>query len=94
MLKTAVCDDWVTIGSSNFDRWNFRWNLEANQEVFESRFADQVVDMFEQRFSGRVRNFITNVGASDHRYLRLWEQVFGRLVDMWLYRLGKGRKND
>src|SRR5882762_8778776 len=27
--KMILCDDWVSIGSSNLDRWSFRWNLEA-----------------------------------------------------------------
>ena len=38
--KMIVCDDWVSIGSSNFDRWSFKWNLEANQEVADARVAD------------------------------------------------------
>jgi cardiolipin synthase A/B len=28
--KVTVCDQWLSIGSSNLDRWNNRWNLEAN----------------------------------------------------------------
>jgi phosphatidylserine/phosphatidylglycerophosphate/cardiolipin synthase-like enzyme len=24
--KTVLCDDWVTIGSCNYDRWNLQWN--------------------------------------------------------------------
>jgi len=48
--KVILCDQWVSIGSSNIDRWNFRWNLEANQEVEDSRFAQQVVEMFEKDY--------------------------------------------
>lgn len=48
--KVLLCDQWVSIGSSNIDRWNFRWNLEANQEVEDSRFARQVLKMFEEDF--------------------------------------------
>ncbi len=49
--KVLLCDSWVSIGSSNIDRWNFRWNLEANQEVEEQGVVNQVVEMFETDFS-------------------------------------------
>lgn len=48
--KTVLCDDWVTMGSSNFDRWNLQWNLEANQEVDDPPFACRVREMFEMDF--------------------------------------------
>lgn len=44
--KMALCDDWVTLGSSNFDRWSFRWNLEANQEIESAAFAAQAAAVF------------------------------------------------
>jgi phosphatidylserine/phosphatidylglycerophosphate/cardiolipin synthase-like enzyme len=37
--KMVICDDWVSIGSSNLDRWSFTWNLEANQEINDPEFA-------------------------------------------------------
>jgi len=49
-LKMLLCDNWVSMGSSNVDRWNFRWNLEANQEVDDNRFAQEVRQQFEQDF--------------------------------------------
>jgi len=52
--KSVLCDDWVAIGSSNFDRWNLRWNLEANQEIKDEALARQVKQMFEQDFSNSV----------------------------------------
>ncbi len=48
--KTILCDDWVTIGSSNFDRWNLQWNLEANQEIDDPGLAEVVREMFEADF--------------------------------------------
>jgi len=45
--KVGLVDDWVSIGSSNLDRWNLHWNLEANQEILSTRFADQVQHMLE-----------------------------------------------
>lgn len=44
--KMALCDDWVSLGSSNLDRWSFRWNLEANQEIESAAFAAQAAAIF------------------------------------------------
>jgi phosphatidylserine/phosphatidylglycerophosphate/cardiolipin synthase-like enzyme len=49
--KAILCDDWVSVGSSNLDRWSLRWNLEANQEVADARFADLTAALFERDFS-------------------------------------------
>lgn len=45
--KLAVCDDWVSVGSSNMDRWGARWNLEANQEIDNKAFAAAARVMLE-----------------------------------------------
>jgi phosphatidylserine/phosphatidylglycerophosphate/cardiolipin synthase-like enzyme len=87
--KSVLCDQWVSLGSSNFDRWNLRWNLEANQEVDDQRFAEAVGAMFEHdlRDSREIR-------ADDwpRRGLlaRLREQWWGR-VDALLEALGRRR---
>src|SRR6202007_2551138 len=44
--KMIVCDDWLSIGSSNLDRWSFKWNLEANQEVADARVADAAAALY------------------------------------------------
>jgi len=49
--KVVLCDDWCSIGSSNFDRWELPRNLEANQEVADADFAMQVRAMLEQDFA-------------------------------------------
>jgi phosphatidylserine/phosphatidylglycerophosphate/cardiolipin synthase-like enzyme len=49
--KMILCDDWVSIGSSNLDRWSFRWNLEANQEIADARTADGAAAVFAGDFS-------------------------------------------
>ena len=49
--KVVLCDDWVSIGSSNLDRWNQRWNLDANQAVLDAQFSLQVTAMFENDFA-------------------------------------------
>ena len=48
--KVILCDNWVSIGSSNLDRWSLRWNLEANQEIADARFADATAALFERDF--------------------------------------------
>jgi len=48
--KAVLCDEWVSIGSSNFDGWDLRWNLEANLEVEDQDFCDQTLNMFERDF--------------------------------------------
>lgn len=45
--KVSVCDDWVSIGSCNFDHWGLRWNLEANQEIQSKQLAEEVVAWFD-----------------------------------------------
>ena len=85
--KTILCDDWVSIGSSNLDRWNLRWNLEANQEVESAAFGDAVKMMFDEDF----RNSIECLYETWRRrpwHARLREHLWGR-VDMWLESLGR-----
>ncbi len=45
--KILLCDQWVTTGSSNFDRWNFKWNLEANQTITDLNFSNIINKWFE-----------------------------------------------
>lgn len=49
-MKIQLSEGWVSIGSSNIDRWNFRWNLEANQEIRDVDFANVVRQQFERDF--------------------------------------------
>jgi cardiolipin synthase A/B len=46
--KMSICDDWVSVGSSNLDRWSFKWNLEANQEIESEAFATVAAAVFEK----------------------------------------------
>jgi phosphatidylserine/phosphatidylglycerophosphate/cardiolipin synthase-like enzyme len=45
--KVVLVDDWVTIGSSNLDRWSAKWNLEANQEVKDLYFSNKISTMYQ-----------------------------------------------
>jgi len=82
--KILLCDQWVSIGSSNIDRWNFRWNLEANQEVEDSVFVQGVVKMLETDFS---ESKICDIESWQHRpwFLRIQEWFWGK-VDWFLDR--------
>jgi phosphatidylserine/phosphatidylglycerophosphate/cardiolipin synthase-like enzyme len=87
--KTLLCDQWVSIGSSNFDRWNLRWNLEANQEVEHPAFAASVCAMLEADF--KESSEIDREQWKRRRWItRLREHLWGR-VDMWLENLGRRR---
>lgn len=80
--KVSLVDDWVSIGSSNFDRWSMARNLEANLEVNDQEFANKVANMFEHDFD-----------ASDEMSLENWmkrsyvqrgrERIWGTL-EKWL----------
>ncbi len=81
--KVLLCDDWVSVGSSNLDRWNYRWNLEANQELVDPGLADQVQDLFENDFGHCLE-----IGYTDWRRRswsrrlqeRLWSSVSALLA--------------
>ncbi len=88
--KTALCDNCVSIGSSNLDRWNLRWNLEANQEVDDAQFAEAARAMFEADFQNSDECLYDDWRRRPW-YARLREHLWGR-VDMWLEGLGR-RKN-
>ena len=49
-LKMVMVDDWVSIGSCNFDHWNLRFNLEGNLEARDSSLLEQVRDSFSNDF--------------------------------------------
>jgi len=54
--KMVLCDDWLTIGSCNFDRWNLQWNLEANQEIDDGEVAAAAAAIFMNDFASSVEH--------------------------------------
>lgn len=50
-LKTVLVDDWVSLGSSNFDHWTLHWNLEANQNIIDSGMTRAVEESFAADFA-------------------------------------------
>jgi len=87
--KSILCDDWASVGSSNFDRWNLRWNLEANQEVEDLQFAAVMQTMFENDFRDSIEFHHDDWQQRSLRQ-RLREHWWGR-VDMLLDSLGRLR---
>jgi cardiolipin synthase len=83
--KMTLCDDWVSVGSSNLDRWSLRWNLEANQEVADARFADSAAALFESDL--KVSRAISRRRWRRRAWLdRVRERIAGaldRYMDRW-----------
>jgi cardiolipin synthase A/B len=83
--KVILCDDWVSVGSSNLDRWSLRWNLEANQEVADARFADCAAALFQRDF-GASRAISRRYWRRRAWLDRLRESIAGALdrqLDRW-----------
>lgn len=83
--KMIVCDDWVSIGSSNLDRWSFKWNLEANQEVLNGPFAGTAAALFEKDCA--QSQALSRRNWPQRAWLdRLQERIAGaldRMLDRW-----------
>ncbi len=80
-LKMVLIDDWVSVGSCNFDHWNLRFNLEANLEAIDPALTHAVATSFTKDFA--VSSEITLDGwKSRPLWRRVQERVWG-----WLDRL-------
>jgi len=83
--KMILSDDWVSVGSSNLDRWSFRWNLEANQEIASAAVAEQAAALFMQDCAAS-RQMSRRHWRERARLDRLREQIAGvldRVLDSW-----------
>ena len=80
-LKMVLVDDWVTVGSCNFDHWNLRWNLEANLEAIDDELVAQVRDSFMRDFRESAEIDLRRWYARP-LYLRLYQRMWG-----WMDRL-------
>lgn len=88
--KTVLCDDWVTIGSCNYDRWNLQWNLEANQEINDREMAAGVAGMFLTDFANSVE---ITPGEWEQRGWRLRVlEWFWRRVELLSLRIRRRRR--
>lgn len=55
-LKMVLVDDWVSVGSCNFDHWNLRFNLDANVEALDPDFTRAVTASFIEDFGVSLRS--------------------------------------
>lgn len=81
-LKMVLIDDWVSVGSCNFDHWNLRWNLEANLEAIDTRLSAEVARSFERDFEQSLEIDLQRWHSRPLRqrvYQRLWASL-DRLV--------------
>ncbi len=76
--KVALCDDWISLGSSNLDRWNHRWCLEANQELDDPRLVREIEELFAADFL-QSEEILYPQWRSRPRLGRLVEGVMGRI---------------
>lgn len=61
-LKMVLIDDWVSIGSCNFDHWNLHFNLEANLEALDPALTRAV-----------AASFVTDFAQSQAVSLQAWQ---------------------
>lgn len=78
--KVVLVDDWVTIGSSNLDRWGAKWNLEANQEIIDKEFSESVYAMFQN-----------DLLSCQEITLEQWQKrAFSKKIKVWFWKqIGK-----
>lgn len=80
-LKMVLVDDWVSLGSCNFDHWNLRFNLEANLETLDPPFTQAVADCFTKDFA-QSQEITLALWRSRPLWRRLQQRLWG-----WLDRL-------
>lgn len=84
-LKTALVDDWVSLGSCNFDHWTLHWNLEANHQAVDAGLIRDVTASFETDFTQSKEWTLAQWRELpwQHRLkIRVWGEV-NRLVMLW-----------
>lgn len=80
-LKMILVDDWVSIGSCNFDHWNLRFNLDANLEALEPGLTEAAVECFRTDFASSLEVTL-DLWQARPWWRRLQQRVWG-----WLDRL-------
>jgi phosphatidylserine/phosphatidylglycerophosphate/cardiolipin synthase-like enzyme len=82
--KMLLCDDWLSVGSSNIDRWNLRWNLEANLECLGGEVVKEAEALFRYDFE-QSEEIDLEAWRERPWFRRLLEWFWGK-VDRWLER--------
>lgn len=85
--KIFICDDWVTLGSSNLDRWDLYWNLDANVEFIDHELGRQCQQLFDTDFvlsreilldSWQRRSLLQKLKEWGASYIVYWLEKFSR----------------
>lgn len=79
--KVLLCDDWLSIGSCNADRWNYRWNLEANQEVKDPLLISKMTRLFEADFA-HCEEYDYELWRRRPWHRKLLEDLWGQVVNL------------
>ena len=80
-LKMVLVDDWVSVGSCNFDHWNLRFNLDANLEALDPELTAAVTASFVADFAASAE-----ITLDEWRARPWWGRLQQRLWG-WLDRL-------
>lgn len=92
-LKAAQVDDWITIGSSNYDRWNLRWNLDANLEIIDPAVME-VLAFHRQELDAQCVEITRDAWIRRgiwHRWQERFWHWLGTRLHRWLSWLRKPR---
>lgn len=93
--KMLLCDDWLSLGSSNADAWNYRWNLEANQELQDAKLCAEAAALMEEDFADSVEIRLEDWMIRSWR-VRLREWFWGKVQTLlgWFSDRGRRPRND
>ncbi len=80
--KVTLVDDWVSIGSSNFDRWSMARNLEVNLEVEQENFCADVAGFFARDFADSIE--VTRNNWEQRPRLQRWKERIWGAAESWL----------
>ena len=87
-LKMVLVDDWVSVGSCNFDHWNLRFNLEANIEALDPSLTVAVATSFERDFAQSLEVDLEHWNARP-LWRRVKQRVWGWMDRMVVILLGR-----
>ncbi|MBA1202410.1 phosphatidylserine/phosphatidylglycerophosphate/cardiolipin synthase family protein [Pseudomonas capeferrum] len=87
-LKMVLVDDWVSIGSCNFDHWNLRFNLEANIEALDPPLTAAVATSFERDLAQSLEVDLEHWNARP-AWRRVKQRVWGWMDRMVVILLGR-----
>lgn len=89
-LKMVLVDDWVSVGSCNFDHWNLRFNLDANLEALDPVFTASVAASFQADFADSQEITLADWRARPW-WRRLQQSVWGALDQLLVNLLDRRR---